>query len=260
MILRMRALRRPSVGLLLVAGVIGAGIAIDAPPGYATNDTSLVVSPGVGGADAQFTVRYRSPTVRIRKHLAGCLLGQITFQWDGVLLGRAASTEVGGSCVATLNATPPPGAYQGASSHTLTVTNDASARATYTVTEGTDGTQPSAGAADPGADPQPTEFVGVPAGPPDGVGSTAVTGGQPGAGSGVTGWLIAFGAVLVLTGGGALGFFLWRIRRPEPDAEGAYPSRMEPSSTDAWSSKDMDNTRVLPVRDRATRRAAHRAR
>jgi hypothetical protein len=238
----MRALRRPAVGLLLAAGIVGAGIAINAPSGYAVDDTSLTVSPDQGGPDAQFTVVYRWPAANARKHSTAraCMPGQITFEWDGSSLGRAPATLAGGSCAATLRAAPPPGAYHGTAAHTISVTNDASARATYTVTERPAGT-PSAGTPDSATDSAVDPPAILPATPPGAAGSTALADGQQGAGDG-TAWLIAIGVVLALTGAGVFGVVVWRTRHPKPDAEAP------------WLLAD-DNTQPIAVRP-----AAHRAR
>jgi hypothetical protein len=234
------------------SGIIGAGIASDAPCGYAANNTSLTVGPGQGGPAAQFTVMYRWPSTKPRKHsdAHACIPDQITFEWDGSLLGRAASTLAGDTCIATLHAAPPPGAYHGASTHTISVTNDASTHATYTVIERPAG-PPSAGTSsatpdsttDPTVDPQVTGLAGVPAAPSDAASPTALANGQQGAGSGLTGWLIAFGAVLFLAGAGTFGVIAWRTRHPSPDAEAP------------WSPADTD-TQPLSLGDPAARRAA----
>jgi hypothetical protein len=236
----MRVLRRPAAGLLLAAGIIGAGVEVGAPCGYAANNTSLAVSPGQGGPVAQFTVMYRWPSTKARKHsdAHACMPDQITFEWDGSLLGRAASTLDGDTCVAALHAAPPPGAYHGASAHTISVANDVSAHATYTVIERLAG-PPSAGTSsaaperttDSAVDPQVTGLAGVPAVASDGAGPTARADGQQGADSGVTGWLIAFGVVLFLAGAGAFGVIVWRTRHPRPDAE-APGSPGSPADTD----------------------------
>jgi hypothetical protein len=217
----MRVLRRPAASLLLAAGIIGAGVAIGAPCGYAANNTSLAVSPGQGSQVAQFTVMYRWPSTKARKHsdAHACTPDQITFEWDGSLLGRAASTLDGDTCVAALHAAPPPGVYHGASTHTISVTNDASAHATYTVIERPAG-PPSArtssaapeSTTDATVDPQVTGLAAVPAAPSDAASPTTR------ADSGVTGWLIAFGVVLFLAGAGAFGAIAWRARHPRPDA------------------------------------------
>ncbi len=246
----MRALRRPAAGLLLAAGIIGAGIAIDAPSGHAADNTSLTVSPGEGSPDAQFTAVYRWPSTKARKHANACVPGQITFAWDGALLGRAASTRAGNACVAVLQATPPPGAYHGTSGHTISVTDDASAQARYTITERPAGS-PSAGtsatpdsATESAVDPQATGLAGVPAAPSDTDSPTTL--GQQDASSGVTGWLIAFGVLLFLAGAGTFGVIAWRTRRPK-------------SATEApWTPADTD-TQPLPLPDQATHRGAHRA-
>jgi hypothetical protein len=247
----MRALRRPAAGLLLAAGIIGAGIAIDAPSGHAANNTSLAVSPGRGSPDAPFTVIYRWPSTNLRKRSGGhaCMPGQIAFEWDGSLLGRAASTPAGDGCVAVLQAAPPPGAYRGASAHTIGVTNDRSARATYTVIERATGAETSAtpdSTTDPPIDPQATGLAGVPATPPGAASPTALAGGQQGGDGGVTGWLIAFGVLLFLAGAGTFGLVAWRARHPKPDADAP------------WSPADTD-TQSLSLRDRGAWRAVHRA-
>jgi hypothetical protein len=223
----MRVLRRPAAGPLLAAGIIGAGVAVGAPCGYAANNTSLAIGPGQGSPVAQFTVMYRWPSTKARKHsdAHACMPDQVTFEWDGSLLGRAASTLDGDTCVAALRAAPPPGAYHGASVHTIRVANDASAHATYTVVERPAG-PPSAGTSsaaperttDSAVDPQVTGVAGVPA-PSDAASPTARADGQQGADSGVTGWLTAFGVVLFLAGAGAFGVIAWRTRHPGPDAE-----------------------------------------
>jgi hypothetical protein len=254
----LRVLRRPTAGLLLAAGIIGAGIAIGAPSGYAVDNASLAVSPSQGSPGAQFTVMYRwqSTSVRGRKHPSGCAPGQITFEWDGSPLGSAAATLAGNSCVAVLRVAPPPGVYHGASVHTISVASDPSARATYTVVDGP-GSTPSAGtsSATPddtatysAVDPQATAVAGVQTAPPDTASPTALADrGQDTGGGGIAGWLIAFGAVLFLTGAGTLGLSGWRARHPKPDAE------------TPWSLANGD-TQQFSLPDRAARRAAHRAR
>jgi hypothetical protein len=248
----MRALCRPAAGLLLAAGIIGAGIAIDAPSGHSADNTSLSVSPGEGSPDAQFTAVYRWPSIKARKHSNACVPDQVTFEWDGAPLGRAASTRAGSACVAVLRAAPPPGAYHGTSGHTISVTGDASARASYTVTErptsspsaGTSSATPDS-ATESAVDPQPTGLAGVPAPPSDTDSPTTL--GQQDANSGVTGWLIAFGALLFLAGAGTFGIIAWRTRHPKSAA--AAP----------WTPADAD-TQTLPLPDQATHRGAHRAR
>jgi hypothetical protein len=242
----MPALLRPAVRLLLAVGIIGAGIAISAPSGQAA-DTSVTVSPSRGGPDDEFTVVYRWPAASGRnKHSTprACTTDEITFKWDGSPLGRAPSTLSNGTCTATLRAAPPSGTYQGTTAHTIGVTIDASARASYTVIENTAGT-PSAGTTDSATDPAAETPVTVPATPPDATGPNGAATGQ-GAGGG-TGWLIAFGLALALAGAGALGFIVWRTRHPKPAAD--VP----------WSPVEYD-TQQLPVGGRAVRPAAHRAR
>jgi hypothetical protein len=239
----MRAFRRPVAGLLLAAVIVGAGTVIDASSGYAAGGASLAVSPSEGSPQAQFTVTYRWPSTRARKHAAACVPDQITFKWDGALLGHAASTLARDSCVAALNATAPPGGSD-ARTHTITVAEDASAHATYLVTGDPAGT-PSAGASDSTDPPVDPQMTGA-ATPADAAGPTGLTTEQQGGGSGMMGWLIVFGALLVLAGVGMFGFIIWRTRRPEPDAQAP------------WSPGDMD-TQPIAVQDRAARRSAHRA-
>jgi hypothetical protein len=244
----MLVLRRRAAGLLLAGGIIGTGIAIDTPPGHAA-DTSLTVSPGRGSVDAQFTVTYRWPAARGRRHTSICVPDQVTFEWDGSPLGRAAATPAGSACVATLRTTPPQGALHGTDTYAISVTNDRSARATYTVTEGPAGTpsaNPSSAAPDgldPGADPQATDVAGEPSA------SAAPTAERAAGGSanlGAPGWLIAFGTVLFLVGAGMFGMIAWQSRRRRSDAEA-----LRPLDTDAQS---------RALRGRTERRPAHRAR
>lgn len=237
---RTRALACRAAGLLLAAGMIGAGIAIGAPSGYAAGSASLTVSPGEGSPDARFTVTYRWPVTRGRKHVTGCLPGQVTVEWDGSVLGRAVSRPDGETCVAALEATPPRGS--GAGRHTVSVTRDASARATYLVT-GSPTEEPSAGtvdSTDPPVGPQVPDASGVPAdaAAPAGTGTPEA---RQDSGGGLMGWLISFGALLVVGGAGMFGFILWRSRRAGPEP--------------AW---DMD-TRPVAMRNRAARRPGHGA-
>jgi hypothetical protein len=218
------------------------GIAVNAPSGYAVNDSSLSVSPDQGGPDARFTVVYRWPAGNARKHSTArtCMPTQITFRWDSSSLGRAPSTLAEDGCAATLRVAAPAGAY---GTHTISVTNDESARASYEVTEHAAGTPSAAipGSADPAVDP-PVPVM-VPTTPSQA--ATAMANQQQGAG-GWAGWLIAFGLVLALAGAGMFGVMIWRTRHPKPDPD-------EP-----WSPEGFD-TQQLPVHSRAVRPAAHRA-
>src|SRR5262245_57529162 len=125
----MRVLRRLIAGLLLATGVVGAGVAMDGGYGYAAGGTSLVVSPREGRPDAQFTATYRWLPDKGPRHM--CIPDQVTFEWDGSTLGSATSARAGNTCIATLHVAPPRRAYQGTSTHTISVTNG-SARAAYT--------------------------------------------------------------------------------------------------------------------------------
>jgi hypothetical protein len=245
----MLVLRRRAASLLLTGGIIGAGIAIGAPSGYGA-DTGLAVSPRQGSPDAQFAATYRWPATKGRRHSTVCAPGEITFEWDGSLLGRATPTQAGGTCVATLRATPPQRTYRGATTHAISVTSDRSARATYTVTERT-AASPSADASpavtdsttDPAGDPAATDLAGAPAAS---AGPTAPTVGQN-ANSGASFWLIAFGTTLFLAGVGMFGMIAWRARHPKPDAQAPRPSP--------------DNqTQPRAPQGQTPRRAAHRAR
>jgi hypothetical protein len=215
--LRMRVLRCLAAGLLLAADVIGAGIVIDDRSAYAAGNTSLIVSPGEGSPAAPFTATYRWPSVKAHGQPPTCTPSQITFEWDGSTLGQAAPARSGTGCVAALHATPPPGTYRGTSTHTITVTNDASARATYRVIE-RPASPPSSGppsATSPStteaADPQATA---VPAEPSDTDSSAALAGRPRSGNAGTTVGLIGFGTVLFLAGAATLGFIAWRRRRP----------------------------------------------
>jgi hypothetical protein len=238
-------LRRRAAGLLLTGGIVGAGIALGAPPGYGA-DTALAVSARQGSPDAQFAVTYRYPATKGRRHSTVCVPGEVTFEWDGSPLGRAAATQAGSTCVATLRATAPPRAYRGASTHTISVTDDRSARVTYTVVErptGSPSADASPGVSDGSTDPadgaQATDLAGAPAAS---AGPTAPTGDQN-TGSGLTFLLIAFGTTLFLAGVGLFGLIAWRARHPKPDAQAPPPDTDTPAS-----------------QGRTPRRAAHRAR
>jgi hypothetical protein len=238
----MHAVRRPTLSLLLAGGMIAAGLAISPSPGHAAGGTSLAVSPGKGSPDTAFTVTYRWPSARGRKHTTTCAPSQITFHWDRSVLGTVTSTLTGDSCVAALRATPPAeGADAG--THTITVTSDASARATYVVTGDPTGT-PIPGASDPGPviDPQTPDAQPTDAASPAGL--TAPR--QGGGGDGMIGVLSTFGVILLLAGAGILVFILLRTRRPQPGAEAR------------WSSETQ--TQAFAVPNRESWRAAHRAR
>jgi hypothetical protein len=126
---RVRVLQRVLAALLLVVGIV-AGVAIHAPPGHADTNASLTVSPGRGGPQAEFAMLYRWSTAKGHKRSNACFPRQITFSWDGSLLGHATSTLTGRTCVAALQSAPPPGAHSG--THTISAAEDPSARATYT--------------------------------------------------------------------------------------------------------------------------------
>jgi hypothetical protein len=245
---RVRVLQRVSAALLLVVGIVG-GFTIHAPSGYADTNGSLTVSPGRGGPQTEFAVLYQWSTAKGHKRANACFPRQITFTWDGSPLGPATSTLAGRTCVAALRSAPPPGADGG--THTISTAEDQSARATYTVTgnsggnssdptptaapedTATDGAVDSINPAD-AANPRATAF----AAPPGGSTRTASADGQRDSRSGVVPWLIAFGAVLFLTGTGTFGLVVRRPRRPEPDPD----------------------TQPLPLVGQAARRPAHRAR
>jgi hypothetical protein len=239
----MHAVRRPTLSLLLAGGVIAAGLAISPPPGYAAGGTSLAVSPGKGSPDTAFTVTYRWPSTRARKHATTCAPSQITFHWDGSVLGNVTSTLSGDSCVAALRATPPADGAD-AGSHTITVTSDASARATYVVTGDPTGT-PSPGASDPGPviDPQTPDN----AQPTDAASPAGLTAPRQGGGDGMIGVLSTFGVILLLAGAGILVFIFLRVRRPQTGAEAG------------WSSETQTQPYAVPNRE-SRPAAAHRAR
>jgi hypothetical protein len=237
-----------SAALLLVVGIVG-GIAIHAPSGHAETNGSLTVSPGQGGPQTEFAALYRWSSGKERKRSNACLSRQITFTWDGSPLGLATSTLTGRTCVATLRSVPPPGA--GGGTHTIGAAEDPSARATYTVTG-----NPAGNSSDPSptAVPEDTTTAGpvdsinpadaanpqvtALAAPPGGSTPTASADGERDPGSGLVPWLIAFGAVLFLTGTGAFGLVVRRARRPESDSD----------------------TQPLPLVSQVARRPAHRAR
>jgi hypothetical protein len=249
-----RVLLRVTAALLLVVGIV-AGVAIHAPSGHADTNATLTVSAGQGGPETEFAVLYQWPAVKIRKRSNACVPQQITFTWDGSPLGRGTSTLAGGTCVATLRSAPPPGAYGGTSTHTIGAVDDPSVHATYTVigligSPGGDSSEPA-----PAAVPEVTTTDGAvesikpadPVNPQATAVATASDGSTPAAsaadderdqGSGLAPWLIAFGAVLFLTGTGTFGLSVRRSRRPEPDTD----------------------TQPLPLASQAARRAAHRAR
>jgi hypothetical protein len=243
----MHVLRCLAAGLLLAAGVIGAGIVIDDRSAYAAGNTSLIVSPGEGTPGAQFTATYRWPSVKAHGQPPACTPSQITFEWDGSTLGQAAPARTGSGCVAALHATPPPGAYRGTSTHTITVANDASARATYRVTE-RQASQPSSSppSATPpstteAADPQATA---VPGEPSDTASSAALAGSPKSGNAGTTAGLIGFGRVLFLAGAATLSFIAWRRRRPPLAAQLASPQAAA-------------DTRPLPPRHRGVHRRSY---
>ena len=222
----MHVLRCLAAGLLLAAGVLGAGIVIDDRSAYAAGNTSLVVTPGEGSPGAQFTATYRWASVKAHGQPPACTPSQITFEWDGSTLGQAATARTGSSCVAALPAAPPPGAYRGTSTHTIAVANDASARATYQVIERQAG-QPS-GEPTSATSPGTTEAVDPPAtavpGEPSDTASSAALAGSPKSGNGgTTVGLVGFGTVLFLAGAAALGFIAWQRRRPPLAARLASP-------------------------------------
>lgn len=243
---RVRVLQRVSAALLVVVGIVG-GIAIHAPSGHAETNGSLTVSPGRGGPQTEFALLYRWSSGKEHKRSSACSR-QITFTWDGSPLGSATSTLTGRTCVATLRSAPPPGADSG--THTISAAEDPSARATYTLT----GTAGTSGDPIPTAVPEDTTTAGPddsinPAddanpqatavtAPPGGPTPTVSADGERDPGNGLVPWLIAFGAVLFLTGTGAFGLVVRRARRPESDSD----------------------TRPLPLVSQAARRPAHRAR
>lgn len=223
--LPVRALRLVVVGLL-----VAAGITIGVPFAYADSNASLGVSPAHGSPDGQFTaiLRWQPP-----KHgkTPQCLPDQVTFEWDGAVLGRTASVLVGDSCLATLRATPPTGAYQGVSNHIIGVNGARDLHARYTVVAGSPATPggsqpPAAAAATPEStstaatdaqtnnptDPAATSSGLVPAAP--------AVGAQPPGNSlsWVPGGIVALGTVLFLAGAGAFGVIVWRTRRAKAAA------------------------------------------
>jgi hypothetical protein len=245
--LRMHVLRCLAAGLLLAAGVIGPGIVIDDRSAYAAENTSLVVSPGAGSPGAQFTATYRWPTVKAHGQPPACTPSQITFEWDGSTLGQAATARTGSGCVAALHAAPPSGAYRGTSTHTITVANDASARAAYQVIE-RQASQPSSeppSATSPGtteaADPPATA---VPGEPSDTASSAALAGSPKSGNAGTTVGLIGVGTVLFLGGAATLGFIAWQRRRPPLVARLASP-------------RAAADTRPLPLRHRGVHRRSY---
>jgi hypothetical protein len=238
----MRALRYLAAVAILVTGTVGAGVAFDPPSGYAVGDLGLDVTPGSGAPDAHVTVTYRWPATRHGKHFAACTPSEVTFQWDGSVLGRAPATPAADACVATLHAVPPTAART-AGPHAIGVTKDASARAVYVVTADTPSADPSDGAAGSVPDPAATDPGVVPV--PDMASPTAASEGR-GTGMGISGWLIAFGLVLVAAGAVAFAFIVRQIRHPKPDAVESWPDTV---------------TQPVPVRGLAARRAvrgAHR--
>src|SRR5262245_57113621 len=239
----MPVLCRLAAGMLLAGGVVGTGLAIDAESGYAAGNASLVVSPGEGRPDGSFTATYRWLAGRGRSHTNTCVPSQITFDWDGSTLARATPTRSGNTCVATLRATPPPGRYRGSSPHTITVTSDASVRATYTVIQPQAG-RPSgapASATPPSttdaAVPQSTGDPGIPSDAPV---SAARTDNRHAWSTGTTLDLIGLGTVLFLAAAATLGIVAWR-RRDALDARVPAPRAAE-------------DTQPLPLR----RGGAHR--
>jgi hypothetical protein len=220
--LPMRALR-----LVVVSLLVAAGITVGAPAGYAARDASLTLSPAQGSPDASFTVTYRYSSSADKKG-HGCV-SAVTFRWDSKGLGPAASVPAGDSCVATLQAAPPPGTYRRISTHTISVGGDGlpGAHASYTVIPGPPASTrtPSAGAhvPTPGStdtatvDPQLTSLAEPAAANPS----------NPAAGdrtaskdlTGFPGWIVALGTLLFLAGAGAFGVIAWRARRPKPEAD-----------------------------------------
>jgi hypothetical protein len=263
----MRVPRRPVVGLVLVGGLIGAGVAVKAPSGYAARNTSLVVSPDQGSANTPLTVTYRWPstTATRRPTTHACRPEQITFEWDGSLLGRATATSTGNACVAVLRASPPPGTRQGA--HTITVDTDSSLRATYTYAVTA---SPSSAATPSSLTPESTTDAAI---DPLATGSQdalatgsegALATGSEGAlapvpyttsqagiadgrqgGDGASAWYIALGVILFLAGASAFRAVLWRTRRAKADADVVWLPTI-------------GNTQPLPLRTRRVWRPAHR--
>jgi hypothetical protein len=236
----MRALRRLAAVAILVTGTVGAGVAFDPPSGYAVGDLGLDVTPKSGAPDAHVTLTYRWPATRHGKHFVACTPSEVTFQWDGSVLGRAPATPAGDTCVAILDAVPP-AAARAAGTHAIGVTNDASARARYVLTDDTPSAGPSDGTAGSVPDPGASDPGVVPV--PDSAGPTAVTEGQ-GTGMGISGWLIAFGLVLVAAGAATFAFIVRQIRHPKSDAVESWPDTV---------------TQPVPVRGLAARRPARGA-
>jgi hypothetical protein len=247
----MPALRRSAVGLLLAAGLVGAGITIKAPSSSAARNASLVVSPAQGGATTQLTVTYRWPstTTRQRGNPRSCTPDHITFEWDGSPLGRAAAATAGNSCVAVLRVAPPPGTRPG--SHTITVDADPSVRARYTVAARPTSAGTTSTAAAPestaaaAADPQATGSQDALASAPDPTGQTGVASGRNDEDHEWSAWYIAAGVILFLGGAAAFGTVVWRTRRTKAEADDVrLPA--------------IGDTRPLPLRTRTAYQPTHR--
>jgi hypothetical protein len=238
-----------AAGMLLVGGAVGVGLAVDPGSGYAAGDTSLVVSPGSGRPDASFTTAYRwLASSRGRRRTNDCAFTQITFEWDGTVLGRATPTRSGSDCIATLRAVPPSGRYRATGTHTITVTRDSSVRAAYAIVQVQASQPPLSAPASPLPDPSDMTNPLV----PDDLG-TSGNSATPAAAqaadspnvqnTGMTVVLTGFGTVLFLVGAGALGFIVWRRR--QATAEMPLPALGA-----------NDETQQLPLRHRGAHRRA----
>jgi hypothetical protein len=236
-----RALR-----LVVVTLLVAAGFAIGAPSAYADDNARLGLSPNHGSPDAPFTATLRWQAVKHGK-TRQCAPDQITFEWDGSVLGSAPSVPAGDSCIATLSATPPAGTYQGVSAHVISVSGARGVRVRYTVVPGpaaARGTSRAPSAASPEATPDSTETATAEAETNSPAAPAAAATAKPAAGeqrpdsglTGLTGLIVAFGTVLFLAGAGTFGLIAWRARRARSE-----------TGTQADTEPLLDVTRPLPI-------------
>ena len=134
----------------VVAGVAGAclvtaaaGVLAATPAQAARTSASLTLGPNNGAPNTQFTASFH---MNSRNGPAGCVGGQVTFNFDAVPAGSGALDQ---ACTATATITVPPTANPGP--HTVMAAasgaaQSASANATFTVTAGLPTTSSTTGA------------------------------------------------------------------------------------------------------------------
>jgi hypothetical protein len=252
--------------LLVVSLLVAAGIAIGAPSAHADNNASLGVSPAHGSPDAQFTATLRwQPSKHDKTPL--CAPAQVTFEWDGSALGSAAAALAGDSCVATLRATPPAGTYQGVSTHVISVGGAQGVRARYTVVPAAaaPASPQTPSAATPTATPDSTNTatadvqVSSPAEPgaaanTSGPATPAAAAQTPDNGlTGLTGWIVALGALLFLAGAGAFGAIAWRAHRAKPTIDVPWSSPETANQPADATEPPAAATQALPIQRQAAR-------